>query len=152
MAFQYPKTGFHFVVAFELFPQTPSDLRFQEVTGLKATVQTGAAFKDSESALQVPTGVTYDHLTLKRGLFTGSAIRLWCINAIENFVFQPTNLTVMLLDSNHLPSMGWYVLGAYPLSWEVSGFNAERSELMIESITLKYSSFKSLSLEALLLL
>lgn len=152
MAFQYPKVGFHFVVAFELFPQLPSDLKFQEVTGLKATIQTGSAFKNNKSGYQIPTGVTYNNLTLKRGLFTGSAIRLWCINAIENFVFEPTNLTVMLLDENHLPTMGWYVLGAYPLSWEVSDFNAAQSALVIESITLKYSYFRSLSPESLLLL
>ena len=36
--FEYPLTGFHFLVTFELFPQVPNDLRFQEVTGLTVDV------------------------------------------------------------------------------------------------------------------
>ena len=36
--FDYPFTGFHFLVVFEIFPQVPNDFRFQEVTGLTADV------------------------------------------------------------------------------------------------------------------
>lgn len=150
MVFQYPQTGFHFTVAFELFPQMPSDLRFQEVSGLKAHVETGPACNSEHgnTALEVPLKVKYEPLVLKRGVFIGSGIRLWCIKAIEEFEFHPTNVVVMLLNASHMPLMSWYVAGAYPLSWEISAFNAERSELAIESITLKYNHFKTLSLES----
>lgn len=36
----YPAPGFHFLVAFELFPQRDIDVRFQEVSGLTVNVQT----------------------------------------------------------------------------------------------------------------
>lgn len=149
MRFQYPQTGFHFSVAFELFPQMPSDLRFQEVSGLKANIITEPASDGGSMAMpELPLKIGYEDLVLKRGVFIGSGVRLWCIKAIEEFQFQPTNLVIMLLNEFHLPVMSWYVVGAYPVSWEVSAFNAEKSELAIESITLKYDHFKQLSLES----
>ena len=36
MGFFDPPVGFHFNVAFELFPQTPNDFRFKEVSRLGA--------------------------------------------------------------------------------------------------------------------
>ncbi len=36
--FEYPLTGFHFLVVFEIFPQVPNDASFQEVTGLSVNV------------------------------------------------------------------------------------------------------------------
>ena len=146
MLFQYPQTGFHFAVAFELFPQMPTDTRFREVSGLKANVEVGPAYENAK--IEIPTKIQYENLVLKRGVFVGSGIRLWCIKAIEEFEFQPTNLIIMLLNADHLPLMNWYVVGAYPIAWEVSAFNAQKSELVIESITLKYDHFKTLSLES----
>ena len=151
MLFQYPQTGFHFAVAFELFPQMPSDFRFQKVSGLKATVNTTSISDGSSmSMLALPTKIQYKDLVLERGVFIGSGIRLWCIKAIEEFEFQPTNLVIMLLNHLHLPMMSWYVVGAYPVSWEVSAFNAKESELVVESITLKYDHFKTLSVESVI--
>lgn len=147
--FQYPQTSFHFVVAFELFPPTSLDSRFQEVSGLKATVNTEAVAGGNVNALpELPTKIQYEDLVLKRGVFIGSGIRMWCIKAIDEFEFEPTNLTIMLLNQFHMPMMSWYVVGAYPIEWEVSAFNAEKSELAIESIKLKYRYFKLLSLES----
>lgn len=149
MLFQYPQTSFHFSVAFELLPQSFSDFRFQEVSGLKATVNTEAVAGGGVTAMpELPTKIQYEDLVLRRGVFIGSGIRQWCIKAIDQFEFEPTNLIIMLLDQFHLPLMSWYVVGAYPVEWEVSAFNAEKSELAIETIKLKYRYFKLLSLES----
>ena len=40
MALLYPPVGFHFGVAFEIFPQSPNDFRFQQISGLTVTVET----------------------------------------------------------------------------------------------------------------
>jgi phage tail-like protein len=37
--FMSPPVGFHFLVVFELFPQTPNDFRFQEVSGLEVDME-----------------------------------------------------------------------------------------------------------------
>ena len=39
MDLDYPQPGFHFLVVFELLPQFPNDVRFQEVTGLTVSTE-----------------------------------------------------------------------------------------------------------------
>ena len=39
MDLSYPQTGFSFLVVFELFPQLPNDVKFQEVSGLNVTME-----------------------------------------------------------------------------------------------------------------
>jgi len=144
MDLSYPQVGFHFLVVFELFPQFPNDLRFQEVTGLTVTMESEQFKEGGENRFvhQLPVRSSYSELVLKRGKFMGSGILHWCKNAIENFEFKPTNILISLLNDDHLPLYNWYVVNAVPKKLEISGFNAERSEVVIESLTLTYQYFK----------
>ncbi|MEM9916975.1 MAG: phage tail protein [Bacteroidota bacterium] len=146
MALLYPPVSFHFGVAFELFPQSPNDFRFQQVDGLSVTVETEDYAEGGENRFihQLPKRTKYSDLTLTRGMFLGSGIVKWCKDAIENFEFQPTNITITLLNELHVPISAWYVVGAYPLEWTVSGFNAEESKIVVETIKLKYRYFNTL--------
>ena len=144
MGLSYPQTGFHFSVIFELFPQLPNDTKFQEVTGLNATMEMEQLIEGGENRFvhQLPVRTSYSDLVLKRGRFMGSFILHWCRNAIDNFEFKPTNILISLLDENHLPLYNWYVINAIPKKLEVSGFNAAKSEIVIETLTLSYQYFK----------
>lgn len=42
---RYPPHGFHFRVTFQLFPQSPHDMGFQEVSGLSWTIETENTMK-----------------------------------------------------------------------------------------------------------
>ncbi len=140
----YPPVGFHFSVVFELFPQTPQDFRFQEVQGLSVDVETEDFVEGGENRFvhKLPKRTKYSEITLKRGMFIGSGIVLWCRNAIESFNFQPTNVIITLLNEMHLPISAWYVVNAYPVQWSVSDFNAEESKVVLETIKLNYNYFK----------
>lgn len=142
----YPPVGFHFSVVFELFPQTPQDFRFQEVQGLSVDVETEDFKEGGENRFvhTLPKRTKYSDITLKRGMFIGSGIVLWCRNAIESFNFQPTNVIITLLNDNHIPISAWYVVNAYPVQWAVSDLNAEQSKVVIETIKLKYNYFKTI--------
>jgi len=144
MDLNYPQVGFHFLVVFELFPQLPNDLRFQEVSGLTVSMETEAIKEGGENRFvhQLPVRSGYNELVLKRGKFLGSGILHWCKNAIENFEFKPTNIMISLLNDDHLPLYNWYVINAIPKKLEISGFNAQNSEVVIETMTLSYQYFK----------
>ncbi|AUD04890.1 phage tail protein [Spirosoma pollinicola] len=144
MDLSYPQTGFHFSVIFELFPQFPNDIRFQEVSGLSAEVETESFSEGGENRLvhQLPVRTKYNDLTLKRGKFLGSGILHWCRKAIEKQEYSPTNLMISLLDENHLPIYNWYVVHALPKRLEIGAFNAERNEVVIETMVLQYHYFK----------
>lgn len=142
----YPLIGFHFLVVFDI---SPVEIAFQEVSGLNFTVeyknQKSGGF-NNVSDLRLPVGPRYENLVLKRGYGPDSGISSWVTNAVENYNYQPTNIMISLLDEEHLPVSTWYVVNALPVKWEISGFNAEDGKLAIESLTLTYDYFKTLSL------
>lgn len=142
--FEYPAPGFHFLVVFELFPQFPNDLRFQEVSGLSVDMEFEALNEGGENrfAHQLPTKTQYSDLVLKRGKFLGSGILHWAREAIEEFKFKPTNVMISLLNEQHIPLYNWYVIKAIPKQLAISGMNAMNSEIVVESLTLKYQYFK----------
>lgn len=145
MDLSYPQTGFHFSVVFELFPQLPIDIKFQEVSGLNATMDMEPFKEGGENRFihQLPVRTSYSELVLKRGKFlTASGVLHWCTNAFENFEFKPTNILISLLDENHLPLYNWYVVNAIPKRLEVSAFSADRSEVVVETFALQYQYFK----------
>ena len=149
--FEYPPVGFHFAVAFQLAVQVPAfDSFFQEVSGLDAEIEMESFTEGGQNRFswQLPKKVRYSDITLKRGLFVGSGIVLWCRNAFENFVFEPVNVTIALLNDKHVPLQAWYVVNAIPKKWSISGFNAQENSIVIESITLSYEFFNVISADA----
>lgn len=146
--FEYPFTGFHFVVVFEIFPQLPNDVRFQEVTGLTTDVNLETYNEGGENRFvhRLPGRTRYADLVLKRGMTLVSGVAAWCLDAVENFNYQPTNLLVSLLNEEHLPVSSWYVVNAIPISYQISGLNAEQSQVVIESMTLRYEYYRTLNL------
>ncbi len=144
MAFEYPQAGFHFSVVFELFPQFPNDVRFQQVSGLTVSAQFEPWPEGGENRFthQLPTKLQFQELVLKRGKFIGSSVLHWARKGLESFQFEPTNLLISLLNEDHLPLCNWYVVNAIPKRLEISGFDAMRSEIVVETLALNYQYFK----------
>lgn len=147
-----PPVGFHFLVVFELFPQTPQDFRFQEVSGLDVEIEMEPVKEGGQNRFthQLPVRNRYTDITLKRGLFIGSGITLWCKNAIEDFLFVPTNVLISLLTPEHIPLQSWYVVNAVPKKIQVSNFNAQENSVVIESLVLSYNYFTTIGVESLI--
>lgn len=142
-----PLAGFHFSVVFELLPQFSIDTKFQSVSGLKSKMETEPISEGGQNQykLILPTQNTYENLVLKRGLTREvSGLRIWVNNALHNFVFQPVNLVVSLLNEKHEPVKVWYISKAIPISMELSDFNAQENALVIETLTLNYQFFKEI--------
>lgn len=148
--FDYPLTGFHFLVVFEILPQLPNDARFQDITGLSVDVNTDTYNEGGENRFvhSLPTRTKYSDLVLKRGFTLTSGVTAWCQDTIENFNFKPTNLLISLLNEQHAPVSSWYVVNAFPIKYDISGLNAEQSQIVIESITLRYDYYRTLNLSS----
>ena len=152
MDFFAPPVGFHFLVVFELFPQTPQDFRFQEVSGLDVEIEMEPVKEGGQNRFthQLPVRNRYTDITLKRGLFVGSGITLWCKNAIEDFLFVPTNVLISLLSPEHIPLQSWYIVNAVPKKIQVSNFNAQENSVVVESLVLSYNYFTTIGVESLI--
>jgi phage tail-like protein len=144
MPFEYPAPGFHFSVVFELLPQFPNDIKFQSVTGLSVSAQYDPWPEGGENRFvhQLPKGLQFTDLVLKRGKFLGSGVLHWARKAVEQFEFEPTNLMISLLTEDHIPLFNWYVVNAVPKKLDVSGIDAMSGHVVIESLTLSYQYFK----------
>jgi len=133
---------FHFKVEFGVTSDN-QDNRFQEVTGLSAEVTT-EEFREgglNEYLHRLPTGAKYGNLVLKRG-YTSTTIGVWVQKTIEDFVFVPMDVTVMLLNEEHDPVASWKFLHAYPVKWALSDLKAQENALAIESIELVYRQMR----------
>jgi phage tail-like protein len=140
MAGVYPPSSFSFTVSG--VASEGIDSRFQSVSGLSTEIGTEEYAEGGENRFvhQLPLRPKYPNLVLKRGLVEDSGLIEWCRAAMERFEFAPRDLVITLsggTDST-APSMSWNVVGAYPVKWDVSEFNAEESKLAIETIELKY--------------
>ncbi len=144
MASYYPPIGFHFMVEFTGISTKQNDHQFQSVTGLTVDLDTEEIAEGGENRFKhkIPVRTKYPNLVLKRGMLIDSGVIEWCRKALEDFEFQPVNLTIKLLDEKHEPLISWSIVHAYPVKWDIGGFNAEENKLVIESLELSYNYFK----------
>jgi|SRR5687767_5356650 len=143
-AFDTPQVGFHFLVLFEIFPQFPYDLRFQEVSGLSVDIEMETKTEGGEHRFvhNLPVRSKFGDVTLKRGKCLGSGILHWARQAIDEFKFKPSNVLISLLNADHVPLFNWYLINAIPKRLDVSGFNAQNNEIVVETLVLSYQYFK----------
>lgn len=143
MAIYYPPTGFHFKV--EVFGLAPNDydVRFTEVSGLSVELGTEEVAEGGENRFlqKYPDRAKYPELVLKRGLLPNSEITEWIRKCVEDFIIQPKNIDVKLLNEKHEPLMTWHLVNAYPTKWSVSDFNATNNAVVIESLQFFYQYF-----------
>lgn len=155
MAFLYPPTGFHFLVRFEglllKYPALP-DLGFQEVGGLSVEIGVEEYAEGGENRFKhrMPNPVSYPNLTMKRGMMISSQAAKWFKDAVEGFQFEANDITVILMNENHLPLQAWNFINAWPVKWSIEGLNAMENTLVIESIEFAYQYFRRISPDDLL--
>ena len=137
-----PPTAFYFSVKFDGL--NDMDSSFQEVSGLKVTIGTIEKREggDNNFVYYLPTPPKYENLVLKRCLLDNSNLDKWCRDAIEKFRFDPKDIKLALLGADGSILASWSIVGAFPISWELSTLNSTSNQLAIESLTLKYRLFR----------
>ncbi len=142
--FDYPPAAFNFKVVFAA-TSGMFDTSFQDVSGIKATVETEPynELGENNHVLQLPKAPTYSNLVLKRGIADmKSPLVKWCRSIFEGNFSSPINsmlVQVHLIGGDKVPVRSWAFSNAYPVSWEVDGFNSTKNEVAIETIELRYS-------------
>lgn len=144
----YQMVGFHFMVTFHELPNAKSeDVRFQSVGGLDVQLDTESWKEGGENRFthQLPGRSKFSSsLTLKRGLIRPkeSGITGWCLEAFVDLKIKPLALlSVELLDPEHNVLVKWDVHHVWPKSWKIGELNAERGEVLIETLEINYNRF-----------
>lgn len=79
-------------------------------------------------------------------LTPSSYVTSWLKQAFDNEKVEPLpTVDIALLNENHEPLMYWTINNVWPRSWKVGELNAERGEVLIETLELNYNRliFKS---------
>jgi len=139
----YQTVNFLFQVEFQLGSES-FDLRFQSVTGLDSTLDTETVKEGGENRFEhvLPVRRKYGPLVLKRGLLSPSESKLtkWLKEAFDDEKVNPIpNLNISLLNEEHEVLMIWKVNNVWPRSWKIGELNAERGEVLIETLELNYN-------------
>ena len=136
----YPPGAFHFRVRFITPDNTQfTDVGFQSVMGLgaavAATLTSGIPVKEASEAVNFKT------LVLTRAVVdvAESPLSQWVFGWINKTaaVVLPW-VYVELLNEQHEPYMKWRISNATPAGWNLGELNADKSEVLTETISLAY--------------
>jgi phage tail-like protein len=105
-------------------------------------LETKAEGGENRFSHRLPTRARYGDVTLKQGKFLGSGLIHWCHKAFDEYKFEPTNVMISLMNADHVPLFNWYLINAIPKRLEVSSFNAQNNELVIQTLVLSYQYYK----------
>ena len=89
----------------------------------------------------MPVRTKFADLSLKRGMLTDSDVIAWCLDALQNRIFQPAQIVITLLNEEHQPLRTWNVYNAWPKKWAMSDLNAQENSIVVETLELSYSYF-----------
>lgn len=140
--------GFHFRVVFLNLPGgEEADMKFQSVSGLDVQIEKEALKEGGVNGFEhsVPGRSKYTTLTLKRGIVVpkNSGLTTWCQDAFQKLIIAPIETAIVeLLNPDHETMMKWTLSHVWPVSWKVAELNAERGEVLIETLELNYNYFK----------
>lgn len=139
-----------------------SSFGFQSISGLSREVTT-ESFREGGQLYDyaLPIKVQYGELVLKRGLWLHGKdeveeIHQWLTFHQSNLLIQKKDITIELVrpwnnQDRKTSADGisvyytWKIRNAWPKKWTISDFNAEESELIIETLELHYDEFEVLA-------
>ena len=141
-----------FIPAFRFYVFFVSDdfgtekLGFSEVSGLSVELQTEDVYEGGGNAYvyRLPKASKPKNLVLKRAIGPGpSKVIDWAKDCIQNLNIRPLTVVVTLTDASKNQLKTWNIMSAYAVKLAVSDFNANKNELVIETLELAYQALMS---------
>ena len=138
----YPPWGFYYKVEFGISKNT-NDVRFQSVSGLSVEYDYESFKEGGENRFEhkLPARTKYADMVLKRGMVVDSEIINWCNRAFRDRQFEPSDITVILMNEKGEPLRTWKVAHAVPKKWLVTDLNSTENSIVIETLELTYRYF-----------
>lgn len=146
----YPPPAFAFSVA--VVPGTPPqqqtavDAAFQEISGIDPKVEIEEVTEGglNSNVHQLPGVTKHSNLVLRRGYVTQtSSLARWAAQTVGSTLGTPIQtqvLTVSLLGPTGQPMVTWTFQNTWPVKWEVSGFDAQKNEVLVETLEFAYDT------------
>lgn len=139
-----PPVAFYFQIEF-LGPLDIEDMAFLEVSGMSMELETQEIDMGGGHKRVVPVRLKHGNLVLKRPLHAVALSDLsdWTDTTMRGGVDQKIvtcDLMVKLLNGDKEPQCGWYIKGAYPVKWDIAGFDSKKNDVALETIEFAYDT------------
>lgn len=138
-----PPTAFYFNVHF-VGPLPIQDMAFLEVSGLTMELETQEIDVGGGNKRLFPVRQKHGNMVCKRPLnpVELSPLSLWTGLTLMGGVDEPIvtcDVMITLLGPYGEPQCGWYINGAYPVKWDIAGFDSKKNDVAMESIEFAYN-------------
>jgi phage tail-like protein len=112
---------------------------FKSVGGLRYEMETVPVREGGQNmtTYQLVGATKWSNIVLKRGFTKDSKLIKWREEWL-NGTFNRAEGTIVLLDTALNPKAQWNFYRAFPVKWEVSEFDASKSELAIETLEIAH--------------
>lgn len=123
-----------------------TEISFQEIQGIESQMETETIQAGGENShlYYLPKKISHPDLVFKRALAPKeSKFYQWCqasLERIDCLLVKPSALMVSLLDVENEPLSLWTFSNAYPVRWTLGSLDAMKNEILLETITFKYST------------
>lgn len=124
----------------------PIDAAFREASGIDPHVDVEEIVEGGVNAYvhRVPGVTKHANLVLKRGFVTkASGFAAWATATVGSMLSTPIvtrGINLSLLGADAQPVATWTFADAWPVKWEVGGFDALRNEVLTETLEIAYST------------
>lgn len=142
-----PLPVFCFKVDLTLGGGEPATAFFKSVSGLRYDTEAVPVLEGgvNDTTFQLPGSTKWSNLVLKQG-FTGDSELLkwresWLVAPVDKPLARVTG-TITQLDTALKPRAKWTFYRGWPCKWEISEFDATKSELAIETLEIAHEGIK----------
>ena len=119
---------------------------FSEVTGFDVSVNV-MEYREGDSVttpMKVPGLKKYGNIVLRQGLVDSMVLYDWVVAGVNGAVERKT-ITITLLDEEESPAASWQVINAWPSRYTAPDFNAQSSEIAIETLEIAHEGMTRVS-------
>jgi len=115
-------------------------LFFKSVSGLKYETEVVPVREGGQNAttFQLVGATKWSNIVLKQGFLKGSALLAWRDAWLGPRGGGRKGGTISLLDTSMKVKQSWKFVRGFPVKWEISEFDASKSELAIETLEIAH--------------
>lgn len=130
--------------------------RFMEISGLEVKVDVDPIKEGGQNDYvhQVPRGMTWTNITLKRGITQGNGLFDWLAQAAgEQFAKSGNKVTrhtaaITLIGPGGKRLRAWEFDAAFPVKWTGPNFSASSSEAAVETLEFTHHGFRARNVDS----
>ena len=145
-----PPVEFYFRVDFQNQNGQKFQASFGEVSGIGWSFSTTPQKTAENEKIQLPQGLNYSNITLKRPVaplsedfakWVNSCLSLTILSGSnDNWIKKKScDVIIKLLDNSGKPLAAWACYHSYPVKYSIGGLNAANSGLVMETLEITYN-------------